>query len=272
MKSKKKIGLIGCGTIGQQLARAIKEHFRELAELGAICDLDQNKTQQLKEELHLDCPILSVEKLIAGCDLIIEAAAAEVAAEIAQQALENNKDVMVMSVGGLLPRATELFKLAKNQDRRLYVPSGALGGLDAVSAAAMSKIDKATLVTRKPPSGLKGAPYFKQHNLDLGQIKEETVIFDGTAAEAVEGFPKNVNVCAALSLAGIGAEKTTVKIITSPEFKFNTHQVELEGDFGKLLSRTENRPSPDNPKTSFLAALSAIATLKNILNVVKIGT
>ena len=112
----------------------------------------------------------------------------------------------------------------------------------------------------------------KEKNIDLTGIKKETVIFEGTASEAIKGFPKNVNVCATLSLAGIGSQKTKVKIITSPDYKANIHEIELEGDFGKLVARTENVPTPENPKTSFLASLSAIATLKNILNVAKIGT
>jgi len=136
----------------------------------------------------------------------------------------------------------------------------------------MVKIDKATLTTRKPPKGLVGAPYLIEHNIDISSLADELVVFQGNALEAIKGFPKNVNVCAILSLAGIGAKETTVKIITSPTYMSNSHEVELEGDFGKLKSITENVPSPTNPKTSYLASLSAVAMLNTILGAIKIGT
>jgi len=273
MKNRKvKIGIIGCGVIGCQLARAIEQRFSERSELSALCDIDRNKAQGLKSRSSSNPAIFSQEELIERCELIIEAASAAYSYEIAQKALERNKDVMLMSVGGILDRHQQLFSLAQSKGRRIYLPSGALCGLDAVKSAAMAGISQATLITRKPPQGLAGAPYLAEHNIDLSSIKEETVVFEGTAVEAVRGFPKNVNVCATLSLAGIGARKTIVKITTSPDYKANIHEIQLEGDFGKLQARTENVPTPENPKTSFLASLSAIATLKNILDVVKIGT
>ena len=136
----------------------------------------------------------------------------------------------------------------------------------------MAKVNRATLITRKPTQGLIDAPYLQQNSIDLASINQETVVFEGSATEAVKGFPKNINVCAALSLAGIGALQTKVKIIAVPRSNVNSHEIELEGDFGRLVTRTENRPTPTNPKTSYLASLSAVATLKNILSAVKVGT
>lgn len=269
---KIKIGIVGCGTIGSYLAEAIEKRFLKLAQLFALCDIDRDKAESLKEKTSSDPEILSLDELVNASDLIIETASAKVAAEVAERALQRNKDVMIMSIGGILDQAKQLFELAISKGSHIYLPSGALAGLDAVKSAAMAKISKATLITRKPAKGLTGAPYLAENKIDLSQIKEETVIFEGSAAEAVRGFPKNVNVCAALSLAGIGPEKTRVKILTSPEYKTNSHEIELEGDFGRLFAKTENLPAPENPKTSFLASLSAIATLKNILDVVKIGT
>lgn len=269
---KIKIGIVGCGTIGSQLAKAIEEKFAEKAELFAVCDLNKDKAQKLKASSSLNPEILPLDQLIDSCGLIIEAASAKVSFEVARKALNQKKDVMIMSVGGILYNAKQLFKLAQSSGSHIYLPSGALSGLDAVKAASMAKINKVTLITRKPPQGLKGAPYLKKKHIDLTNLKEETVVFEGKATEAVKGFPENVNVCAILSLAGIGAEKTKVKIVTSPNYKANIHEIEVEGDFGRLVARTENVPSPTNPKTSFLASLSAIATLKSILNVVKIGT
>jgi aspartate dehydrogenase len=272
VNKKLKIGIVGCGTIGSCLAKAIEQRFLEDAQLVAVCDIERNKAEGLKEQTASRPKVLSLDELVNACDLIIEAASASVAAEVAEKALLRNKDVMIMSVGGILDRAKQLFELAKRKDARIYLPSGALAGLDAVKSAAMANISKATLTTRKPPKGLAGAPYLADNKIDLSRIKTETPVFEGLATEAVRGFPKNVNVCAALSLAGIGPEKTRVRILTSPEYKTNSHEIELEGDFGRLLARTENLPAPENPKTSFLASLSAIATLNNILNVVKIGT
>ncbi len=273
MASRKiRIGIIGCGTIGSQLVKAIDEKFSHQAELFALCDTDKEKAQKLERNSSSTPEILSIDELINNCDLVIEAASGKISYEVAQKTLEANKDVMLMSIGGILGRHQALFSLARSKGCRIHLPSGAIGGLDAVKAASMAKINSATLITRKPPQGLAGAPYLAQKKIDLAGIKEETVVFEGLASEAVKGFPKNVNVCAVLSLAATGAQKTRVKIITSPEYTANSHEIELEGDFGKLLCRTVNVPSPVNPKTSFLAALSAIATLKNVLDVVKIGT
>lgn len=270
--NKKKIGIIGCGTIGSQLAEAIEQRFSDQAELLALCDNNKEKLSKLQARLATKPRQLSLDELISDCDLVVEAASAEIAYGIAKAALQQGKEVMIMSVGGILDTYKELYQLARDNNGCIYLPSGALCGLDAVNAAYMGRISKAVLTTRKPPKGLEGAPYLKEKNIDLNNIREETVIFEGTAQEAIRGFPKNVNVCAALSLAGIGAERTKVKIITSPGYTANIHEIEVEGNFGKLVARTENVPSPANPKTSFLASLSAIATLKDVLDVVKIGT
>ncbi len=267
-----KVGIIGCGTIGTQLACAIEQRFSQQAELFALCDIDKDRAENLKASSSAEPRIFSIDKLIDSCDLIIEAASASVSYEVAQKALQQSKDVMIMSVGGILDKVDGLFALAQTKGCRVYLPSGAIGGLDAVKAASMAKISRATLITRKPPQGLAGAPYLVRKKIDLSKVKQETVVFEGKASEAIKGFPKNVNVCATLSLAGIGAERTMVKIITSPDYKANVHEVEVEGDFGRLAVKVENVPSPVNPRTSFLASLSAIATLKGILDPVKVGS
>ncbi|NQT06252.1 MAG: DUF108 domain-containing protein, partial [Candidatus Omnitrophica bacterium] len=200
-----------------------------------------------------------------------ESASAAAVPEILKKAINAGKDIMVMSVGGLVADE-DLIGLAKKSGSTLYIPSGAICGLDGVKAAAMKGIEEAILTTRKPPKGLKDAPYINKKAIDLDSLKSDKVIFDGTAQEAVREFPKNINVSAVLSLAGIGAKKTRVRIICSPGQKSNIHEIEVKGEFGKLTARTENVPSPNNPKTSFLAALSAIATLKGIVENIKIGT
>jgi aspartate dehydrogenase len=172
-------------------------------------------------------------------------------------------------VGGLIGKE-KLLKLAKNS--RVYIPSGAICGIDGLKSASAGRIDSVTLTTRKPPKGLEGAPYLKERGIDPARFKDETVVFDGSAKDAIKGFPQNVNVSAVLSLAGIGAARTRVRIIASPGSERNIHEVEITGDFGKILTRTENVPSRTNPKTSALAILSAIATLGAIADRVRVGT
>ena len=271
-KKKIKIGVVGCGAIGSEIARAIGRDFKKEAVLTAISDIDDNKARALRKRLKAKPDILSAAALIRKSDLVIEAASAKVSADIAKMAISAKKDVMIMSVGGIIRDYTALFNLAGKNGLRVYLPSGAICGLDGVKAASLGRIGRAELTTRKPPAGFKGAPFVEKNKIDLDGIKEETKIFEGNALEAIEGFPANINVSCALSIAGIGPEKTVVRIITSPEYKTNTHEVVVEGEFGKLTARTENVPSPNNPKTSYLAILSAIATLKQILGPAKVGT
>jgi aspartate dehydrogenase len=162
--------------------------------------------------------------------------------------------------------------VAKRHGKRLYVPSGAIAGLDAIKGAMLGRVFKVTLTTRKSPRALEGAPYVVKKGIDLGALKEPTTIFSGSAEEAVPAFPANINVAAALSLAGIGADKTLVRIIADPACDKNIHEIEVEGDFGRLVTRMENVPSPHNPKTSYMAALSAIGLLQRITASLVVGT
>jgi aspartate dehydrogenase len=265
-----KVGIIGCGTIGRVIADSILHRFSDKIKLLGVCDVDQEKARRLLGRLKTDARTLSRKELIEVCDLIIEAASGSVSYEVAKEALEAGKDVMMMSTGGLLGKP-DLFGLAAEKGAKIYLPSGAVCGLDGVKSAMMANVKSVTLTTRKPPAGLEGAPYIVENNINLKSIDKETVIFEGKAKDAVKGFPKNVNVSATLSLCGLGQDETKVRIITSPEYKSNSHEVEVEGDFGRLKAVTENVPSPNNPKTSYLAALSAIATLKNIISDSVIG-
>jgi len=270
---KKNIGIVGCGTIGSFIAKAIDKELKPFAKIAALCDIDNEHAMNLRDLLSKKPPIVPLNKLIDKSDLVVEAASGEFSFHLAKKALLKKKDVMVMSIGGLLGKSKSLFELAGKVKARIILPSGAICGLDGIKSAATGLIRKITLTTRKPPKGLRGAPYIVVNRIDLDAITGERVLFEGTAKAAVQAFPKNINVAALLSIAGIGAKKTIVKIVTSPEYKANTHEVEVEGDFGKLLTRTENVPSPQNPKTSFLASLSAVATLKQYLDdSVKIGT
>jgi len=266
-----KIGIVGCGVIGKTLAHAIEDRFARKARLAGLCDVDLIKAENLSRELKSKPSILSLNKLIWHSHLVVEAASAKASGEIARRVIRQNRDVLVMSVGGIL-EDTELFEQAGKLNRKIYIPSGAIGGIDALKAAGLDKLTRVVLTTRKSPRSLDGAPYVVEKNIDLGKIDREVLLFEGTADEAIRGFPQNVNVSAVLSLAGIGAKNTIVRIITSPQFTRNIHEIEFEGAFGKFSARVENFPMSENPKTSYLAALSAVAMLENILSNIRIGT
>lgn len=217
---------------------------------------------------------MKIEDLICSVDLVVESASQSAVSFIVPQALEAGCDVMILSVGALADKELreKLFELARKNNCKLYFPSGAVVGIDGLNSASSAGISSVTLTTRKPPSGLAGAPHIAALGIDLGKIEKETLLFEGPASEAVKAFPANVNVAATISLAGIGFEKTMVRVIADPSLSRNVHEIAVEGEFGKFTTRVENRPSPENPKTSYLAALSAISTLKKVLNPVQIGT
>ena len=268
---KIKVGVIGCGTIGSQIARACQTRLVDSIDLVGICDLIEEKAELLQKSLDEKVPVLRLDDLVKISELIVEAAGANISADILKKAINGKKDVLIMSIGGLLGNES-LLEDAGNAGIKVYLPSGALCGIDGLKSASVGRIDSVTLTTRKPPNGLAGAAYITKNNIDLSSIKEETVIFEGTAYDAVKGFPQNVNVAAILSLAGLGAANTHVRIITSPEYTKNIHEVEIRGEVGNITTRTENLPSKVNPKTSQLAVFSAIATLKGIVKSVRIGT
>ncbi|MFA5255681.1 MAG: aspartate dehydrogenase [Candidatus Omnitrophota bacterium] len=269
--NKIKVGIIGCGTIGSEMARACRTRLKDFIDLAGICDLVEGKAGLLQKSLKDNTPILKVDDLINMSDLIVEAAGAKISADILRRAISGKKDVLIMSIGGLLGNES-LLENARNAGIRVYLPSGALCGIDGLKSASIGRIDSVTLTTRKPPKGLTGAPYIAENNIDLSSIKKETVIFEGTAGDAVKGFPQNVNVAAILSLAGLGAANTRVRIVTSPDYTKNIHEVEIKGESGNITTRTENLPSKVNPKTSQLAVFSAIATLEGVVKSVRMGT
>lgn len=268
---KVKIGIVGCGAIGSELARAITVKFKKEAQLVALCDINKDKALKLAGSLKKKVEVASLDVLIKKSDFIIEAASKEISATVAKKALAKGKDILIMSVGGLL-KNLQLFNLAQKNNCKIFIPSGALCGIDGVKAASLGKISRVTLTSKKPPEGFSNAPFVIKNKINLNSLNEDTLIFEGTAEEAVEGFPQNINVAAVLSLAGVGAKNTKVKIIASPGKKVNSHEIEAVGEFGHLIARSENIPSPANPKTSYLAILSAMATLKNVFSSVKVGT
>jgi len=268
-----KIGVIGCGTIGALICKAIDDG-RINAQLAAIYDRSSENYERLLHSLK-NKPVLSMPiELISKTDIVVECASQGAVRELGLSVLKGGKDLMVMSVGAFLDRdlLKEFILTASKNNCRIYIPSGAIAGIDGLKSASMASIYKVLLTTTKNPKGLSGAPFIVENKIDLGSFHEKTMIFEGNARDAVRAFPANVNVAASLSLAGIGAEKTKVKVFVDPEASRNIHEITVTGDFGTFTSRIENVPSPDNPRTSFLAALSAIATLKKITEPLQIGT
>lgn len=269
-----KIGIIGCGFIGGQICRAI-DIGTVNAELYALSDSSQNKALELAASLERCSPgYMGIEELLQNVDLVVESASQSAVRFIVPKALEAGCDVMVLSVGALADEELRkrLFRLAEQHNCKLYFPSGAVASIDGINSASAAEISSVTLTTRKPPLSLAGAPHIEALGVELEKIERETLLFEGTASEAVKAFPANVNVAATISLAGIGFERTRVKVIADPSLTRNVHEITVEGEFGKFFTRIENVPSPENPKTSYLAALSAISTLKKILSPVQIGT
>ena len=295
-----KIGIVGCGAIGSSLAKAIVSGFSKEAELVSLYDIDIEKAYNLSMALAIGSQttalwpvalaigsqtmvsrpikfnkklaVLNLEDLINKADLVIEATKADVAFDIVKKVLSLSKDIMIMSVGGIIQHYQELKVLTEEKKARIFIPSGAICGIDGLKASSLGKINKVILTTRKPPKAFLGAPYVLKKKIRLDNIDKDTVLFEGNASQAIKAFPQNINVAATLSMAGIGPQETIVRIVASPTISRNIHEIEIESDAGKIITRTENVVHPDNPKTSYLAVLSAQATLKQILEPIKIGT
>ena len=266
-----RVGLVGCGTIGSRLALEVQRRHSRHARIAALHDVDQRRARALQQQLHPAPPIVSLPQLIRRSQLVIEAASVEAAREVVPRALRARRDVFVMSVGGLLPDR-RWRTLARRAGRKVYVPSGALAGLDGVAAMAVGRIRRMSLTTRKPPRALAGAPGMGRARRTLARLARPVTVFDGSPEEAVRRFPQNTNVAAALALAGGNAmTRRRIRVVADPTLRRNVHELDVESDCGRIRCRIESRPSA-NPKTSELAVRSAVATLGRLFEPVLIGT
>lgn len=262
----KRVGLLGCGAIGSEIAFAIDSGTIS-AKLTHVFDFSKERSKNLVDKLKNKPVITENVTLLAASpvDLIIEAASQDAVRDNALSILQNRKDMMIMSAGALLDES--IFDIVmdgcKDFNKRVYLPSGAIIGLDGIRAV-QDELKSLVLVTTKNPKALKGAKFFETSTIDPDNISKITTIYEGTAHEAVRLFPANINVAALLSLAGVGSEKTRVRIIADPNTDKNIHEIQAEGNFGKFSVKVENVPSINNPKTSRLATLSAIECLKRI--------
>ncbi len=272
-----KVALIGCGAIGTVLAQAIDEGRAGKAELVWLYDLKSEKSEVLAKKLRLRPRIArSVAEIYSDktVGLVIEASSQLAVEQYSLDVLRSGKDIMVMSVGAFADEELlkEVRSAAEQSGRRIYIPSGAVLGIDGIKAAELGEIKEATLTTRKPPAALAYSAYLEERGITLKGLKKPRVVFEGSAREAVKVFPRSVNVAATLSLAGIGLDKTKVRIIADPKLRLNVHEIRVRSKAGEFVTEARNVSFPDTPKTSYLAALSAIRTLRRMTEVICIGT
>ncbi|GKV56449.1 L-aspartate dehydrogenase [Sporosarcina sp. NCCP-2222] len=258
-----KIGIIGTGNIATHLLEVFNIDKQVDGKVVSLFGRNNEAGERLKEQYGVAFYTDFQAFLQSSIDIVVEAATVEAAVHYMKQIVENKKDLIVSSIGALKDDAflQEIRDLAKRNGVIIYLPSGAIGGLDLLqSANAIGGLREVRITTKKSP-----------RSLGMESIEEAAVIFEGSARAAIERFPRNVNVALLLSLAGLGSEKTMVRVIADPDIDRNTHCIEAAGDFGEMRMEIENKPMPSNPKTSYLAALSIISTLKNKGNAVRIG-
>jgi aspartate dehydrogenase len=264
-----RVALVGLGAIGRKVAQALDQGIDGLA-LVAVSAQCPEKHRGWLAGLTKPPAVLPIEALVDVADIVIECAPGKLVRSIVAPFAASGKIAVVVSVGALLDNE-DLIQLAKQHGGQIVVPTGALIGLDAVTAAAVGTIHSVRMVTRKPPLGLAGAPYIVEHNIDIAGITEPLRVFEGTARDAAKGFPANLNVAVALSLAGIGPDRTMLEIWADPTVTRNTHRVEIESDSARFSMSIENVPS-ENPKTGMITALSVIACLRKLRAPLRVGT
>lgn len=264
------VAIGGFGAIGREVAKAVDGGIEGLR-LVAVSARDRAKAEAGLAELAGEVAFLALAELGRAADIVVECAPAAVFRELAEPAIARGRILVPLSVGQLLVH-DDLLERAKATGARVLVPTGALLGLDAVRAAAEGGIDKVTMVTRKPPGGLAGAPYLVENGIELAGLTAPLRVFQGTAREGARGFPANVNVAAALSLAGIGPDATSLEIWADPGVTRNTHEITVEAKSARFFMRIENVPSEANPRTGKITALSTIAALKGLTQTLKVGS
>jgi aspartate dehydrogenase len=264
-----RVAIAGLGPIGKRVAEALDRGIDGLA-LVAVSAQNPDKHRSWLATLTRAPAILPVEGLSEAADMVIECAPSKLLRSIVAPFVSGGKIAVILSVGALLENE-DLIELAKQNGGQIVVPTGALLGLDAVTAAAIGTIHSVRMVTRKPVTGLAGAPYIVENNIDIERITEPLKIFDGTAREAAKGFPANLNVAVALSLAGIGPDRTKLEIWADPALTRNVHRVDVESDSARFSMSIENIPS-ENPKTGLITALSVIAYLRKQYAPLRVGS
>ena len=265
-----RIAIAGLGAIGKSLARTLAAGGVPGVTLSAVSAKNLDRAREFVETLPVKAAVLAIADLEPNADVVVECAPGALLPQIVTPFLKARKHAIVLSVGALLSHP-DLIELARAAGGTLLVPTGALIGLDAVIAAAEGTIHSVTMVTRKPPNGLVGAPYLVENHIEVDGLTEPKRVFKGNAREAARGFPANLNVVAALSLAGIGPDRTTLEIWADPTVTRNVHSIEVDSDSARFRMTMENIPS-ENPKTGRIVAQSVVALLRKMNANFRVGT
>jgi aspartate dehydrogenase len=268
-RSDQRVAVVGLGPIGRKVVEALDKGIDGLV-LAAVSVQDPAKHQAFLAGLKTQPAILPIDGLADVADLVIECAPSKLVRSIVAPFVSRGKTAVVLSAGALLENE-DLIALAKQHGGQIAVPTGALIGLDAMTAAAEGNIQSVRMVTRKPPKGLLGAPYLIENKIEIEGITEPLLVFEGTAREAAKGFPANLNVAVALSLAGFGPDRTRLEIWADPTVTRNVHRMEVDSDSARFSMSIENIPS-ENPKTGRITALSVIAYLRKQRSALRVGT
>jgi aspartate dehydrogenase len=264
-----RVGLAGLGAVGLGVARRIDAGIAGLV-LAAVAVRDVEKAKRNLPGVGGRIPVMPFDALADACDIVVEGLPPALFRDVARATIECGRIFMPLSVGQLLEN-WDFVARAKETGARILVPTGALIGLDAVRAAAEGTINSVTMITRKPPNGLEGAPYLVANDISVKNLNGPRKVFDGSAREGARGFPANVNVAAALSLAGIGPDRTRLEIWADPALDRNTHRIEVDADTARFSMTIENVPS-ENPRTGRIVALSTVAALRGLVSELKVGT
>jgi len=266
-----RVAIGGFGAIGKVVARALDEGIGGMS-LVAVSARDAARAEAAMAGFAHPVPVVPLDRVWENADLVIECAPAAHLRDLAEPTLANGRTLVTLSCGALLDNF-DLVDLARRQGGRILVPTGALLALDAVQAAALGGgISRVQMITRKPPGGLEGAPHLVENQIRVTGLSEAKLVFSGTAREAARGFPANVNVAAALAMAGLGPDRTMIDIWADPAVDRNIHRIEVDADAASFAMEIRNVPSIENPKTGRMTPLSVIALLKKLTAPLAIGT
>jgi aspartate dehydrogenase len=270
-----RVAIIGGGSVARLLLQHIRAGDMGEIEIAAIVGRSQaSRGKSLAAECGVPF-VVGVDALLA-CrpEAVVEAASHEAVHTFGPPVLSAGVALIVLSGGALAEDALRetVERAAAQHGALLYVPSGGIGGLDALKAACIAGVDEVTIAVTKPPAAWKGIPYVERLGVDLDHLRAPVTLYEGPARAGVPHFPANVNIAAVLSLAGIGLDRTRLKAVADPKLVHNTHYIDVRGKTGNISIKLENVPSAENPKTALLACYSALAALKALRARVRYGT
>ncbi len=270
--SEIRVGILGCGTIGAYVLEAVVSGKVDNARVVVVAG--RSKGRERVAALCIDWVTDPARLLEYSLDVVVEAASHEAVEKYGEMLLANGVGLIPLSLGSLVDSRllARLQQAAESGESFLHVPSGGIGGFDALQAAMVAGVTSVTMTTRKPPVAWKGIPYVESLGVDLAGMTEPALLYEGPAQDCVKLFPQNINIAAALSLAGIGFEKTHIRILADPTVTCNTHEIRVDALTGRFSVVFENVPVPENPKTTYLACASAVAALRTALTRYRVGT